>query len=108
VEREELGNLVQGEAQFLGTPDEAKGLQVGFIVGAIAGSGARGLLKNPFSLVEANCLNIHGGFGGKLSDSHWHIVNPIVKCSLKEFGRKVLCDRDGETLSASERVYGFQ
>jgi hypothetical protein len=84
VQRKQLRDLVQGEAQLLRPPDEAQSFQVGLAVTAIAGNGARWVLQNPFSLVEANGLNIYSGFRGKFPNPHPLIVNPIPGYSLAD------------------------
>ncbi len=73
-----MRDFLQGETQFLRLPDETKRVEIVLAITAIAGAGSRGFQENSSALIEADSLNIDGGLGGKFSDSHPAILNPIV------------------------------
>jgi len=104
VQSEKLLNLLEREAQLLATANDAEIVEVGFRLLTIAGGAARRRAQNSAPFVEANSLDVYTGAGGKLSDPHPLIVNPILRYRLKIFELTPLSPGTARIAGARSRV----
>jgi hypothetical protein len=83
VQVQQLLDLVEGEAELLGTLDEPQQPHRRIRVVPIAAGGTGRLVQQPAPLVVPQRLAVHTGPAGQLTGAHGAIVNPVPNCGVK-------------------------